>query len=291
MSSVPQIQSIYKCWQPGLSEVAVRVPVRSTGTQPVPGRNTGLFFSLGVDSFFTLLRNRSRSCEGSDVITHILNVFGFDVYLWEHKRYPMVEQSLTMVAQDMQLSLLNVSTNMRDFSDQVADWVRMYHGAALASVALALPGMFGKMYLAAGRTYDYLIPAGSHPLLDPLWSTEYVDFIHDGCDTRRSEKLRFIGRHHIVQQTLRVCASDHDAAVYNCGACEKCVRTMLGLYLEGVLESCATLPTSIAPDLIRRISIGPRDREYYRSFADALGESEHDAAIKAALLSKLEGSE
>src|SRR5690606_18532962 len=39
-----------------------------------------------------------------------------------------------------------------------------------------------------------------------------------------------------------------DPRAYNCGKCEKCLRTMIMLELNGHLERCATLPTELNLD-------------------------------------------
>jgi hypothetical protein len=40
---------------------------------------------------------------------------------------------------------------------------------------------------------------------------------------------------------LRICFANPDGA-YNCGRCEKCLRTMISLRIAGALERCKTLP-------------------------------------------------
>ena len=42
-------------------------------------------------------------------------------------------------------------------------------------------------------TYAHLGPLGSHPLLDPLWSSEDVELVHDGCEATRLDKLALRG--------------------------------------------------------------------------------------------------
>lgn len=181
--------------------------------------------------------------------------------------------------------VLPILTNLRDFSDRVVDWVRIYHGAALASVGLAVPGAFPTLTIAATTTYDRLYPLGSHPLLDPLWSTESLSFIHDGCEADRFvDKIALISQSPLALATLRVCASDHDEAVYNCGMCRKCLMTMIGLHLVDKLEACQTLPSSFDLEALRMLPIvGPVTEAGVHYFLRALGDSGKDRAIKNAL--------
>ena len=51
---------------------------------------------------------------------------------------------------------------------------------------------------------------------------------------------------------LRVCYRNPDQA-YNCGRCEKCVRTMLSLHALGALEQAPTFANDIDPRTVRRL--------------------------------------
>src|SRR5262249_54154050 len=156
---------------------------------------------------------------------------GFDIHVGRSNSdlFPLVLESSHEVAQALSREVLPVTTNIRDFTDAHVDW-GIYHGAALASVALALQPMFRQMHIASTRAYDRLIPWGSHPLLDPLWSTESLALSHDGCEARRLEKVQLIAGSPIALSTLRVCWENPDNA-YNCGRCEKCLRTMIALHI------------------------------------------------------------
>jgi hypothetical protein len=51
----------------------------------------------------------------------------------------------------------------------------------MASVALLFQHRFSKVLIAATNSYAELTPWGTHQLLDPLWSTELMEFEHDGA--------------------------------------------------------------------------------------------------------------
>src|SRR6185503_7279803 len=106
---------------------------------------------------------------------------------------------------------------------------------------LMLRPMTGRVFIAATHTYAFLRPWGSSPLLDPLWSTEATRFVHDGAEATRCEKImNWICRSELALENLRVCLSNDDR--YNCGRCEKCVRTMIPIYVAGCLEQCPVFP-------------------------------------------------
>jgi hypothetical protein len=109
--------------------------------------------------------------------------------------------------------------------------------------------------IPASHTFDQQIPWGSHALLDPLWSTEVQDVIHDGCEATRIQKVsREIVHSPIALEHLRVCWRKPNDD-YNCGKCEKCLRTQINLRLCDALDRCATFPRQIDLDLLRRLCL------------------------------------
>jgi hypothetical protein len=290
--ALPQIQAIYRCWDNRFQPVAIRAPVRqpSTFATAAPAR-VGLFFSMGVDSSYSLCKNIVCRPPADDPITHLILVNGFDVYLWEDRRFPPLMQSMQHLAGELSKAPLVVTTNLREVSDRIVDWVQAYHGAALASIVLALRGAFCKVHIAAGQTFANLVPRGSHPLLDPLWSTEEISFVHDGLEATRQQKITYLGHCPMLVSNLRVCAISEDSEVYNCGECEKCLRTMIGLHIAGLLSHCQALPHEIDPERIR--SIRTKNTvvlDTFRQFAKDLGESATDRAIRAAIREVVDGN-
>lgn len=286
--AIPTIQAIYRQWNSALAEISLDAPVREVPPRyGEPPSNTGLFYSLGIDSSYSLLKNVRDHGRDEEAITHLVNVSGFDIYLWETHLLPAVRDAVGRVADALGKRTLLVATNLRDFSDRIVDWVDVYHGGALASVALVVEGAFRTMRIAASTTYSRLFPLGSHPLLDPLWSTEGLAFLHDGCEASRLEKVRLVARSRPVVENLRVCVADPDGRSgrpYNCGRCPKCLRTAIYLHIMGALEHCATLPHDIDVGLVRRLRPqSPSARIATDELIAALGSLDDDLAIKAAL--------
>lgn len=288
LRALPGIQALYCSWDSRLSPIDVKAPSRTSALTNSSLRNTGIFFSLGVDSFYSLLKSIASHSGDDEAITHLIHVLGFDIYLWEMERYPKVLANLNHVAEQTGKQLVAVATNLRDLSDRLVDWVALYHGAALASVGLSLGAMFREIRIAASLTFDQLKPLGTHPALDPLWSTEHLSFVHDGCEAERLEKIRVIAQSPVALATLRVCAADDTSGVYNCGVCRKCLTTMLGLHAAGALEKCNTLPNTIDPALVREIPAETSTgRALLQRLSDALGSSEQDVLLKSALAERL----
>jgi len=132
----------------------------------------------------------------------------------------------TKFAESFGKTLIPISTNHFSFGYRYNLSRSLTQGSALASVAHILG--FSRVYVPASYSYDQLAPLGSHPLTDPQWSNESVQFIHDGADARRVDKIMKIAENGAALANLRVCFSDMNS---NCGRCSKCMRTMIALTL------------------------------------------------------------
>jgi hypothetical protein len=288
LRALPEIQDILHCFDPRQARIEVAAPIRD---EPLPRndemRRVGLFFSLGVDSFYSLLKNERDHPDDALTITHLIAVHGMEVWheAWD-ERFPQAFLANSgRVAAAFGKTLLPVTTNLRAVTDDLALWP-MSHGGGLASIALALGSLFGTVRIAATTTYDKLFPWGSHPVLDPRWSTEDARFVHDGCEMDRIDKTHIVAALPLALETLQVCPGY--TAEYNCGRCVKCLRTMIDLLQAGVLDRCQTLPHSIDAEQLRRSLAGYHGRHTplslagYRRRRDAFTANAH-ADLRAAL--------
>jgi hypothetical protein len=120
-------------------------------------------------------------------------------------------------------------------------------GSILAAPALALASGFRRYYIGSAEGCKRLGAYGSNPLTDPFHSTDTLQIIHDGGESTRIQKLDAIAGWPITWDRLRVCRTRRaenvnvkGRAIENCGACEKCVRTMLALSMLGKLDRFTT---------------------------------------------------
>ncbi len=252
-ASQAEIQKLFQNWDTRFNVVPVVAPVGEPHQASIGG--TGLFFTGGVDSFFSLLRHR-------DEITHLIFVRGFDIKREEQEVDGSVLPAIRAVAAQMNKHLVEISTNIREFSDPIVDWALDYHGTALAAVALLLAPTLNKVYVAASHAEGDTFRWGSHLFLDPLYSTETLSLIHDGANATRVEKVAAIADDRVVQQTLRVC---NKAGAYNCGRCEKCLRTMINLRVAGALEKIATFDRRLRLNEVRLIHVRDENKASYVS--------------------------
>ncbi len=291
LRSVDRIQDVYCRWVKG----AQRIPVEAAGVHedpPVAG-GVGCFFSGGVDSFYTYLKNRGE-------ITDLVLVRGFDRILNLDAVYRQARERNAEVARAGGKRLREVVTNVRRLSDPMVD-IGLYHGALLAAVGHVLGASLAKVLVPASYAYEQLYPWGSHPLLDPLWSSERLALVHDGCEADRYEKIaRQIAGSDLALRTLRVCWELNGD--YNCGACEKCLRTMVGLLLAGALDRCTTFARPLTGDAVARLRLrshsqllfnqenlrylaakadpSPREREVHRALRRVVRRGERRVAFR-----------
>jgi hypothetical protein len=235
------IQDIYSTWWSEAERIPVEAPSGESNPTLTTGR-TATFFTGGVDSFYTLLKHRND-------IDALIYVHGFDLDLDNTSLRRRVSDMVNEVGNDFDKEVIEVETNLRQFSDERVDWPR-YHGAALAFVGLTLKSFLERLLIASGASYDELRPWGSHPLLDPCWSTSNLQVVHDGCEASRLEKCRVVGRNNLASELLRVCWRNPDGA-YNCGRCEKCIRTMVQLLAADALRQCSVFEHELDPEIVK----------------------------------------
>ena len=194
------------------------------------------------------------------MLTHLIFVHGFDLPLDSELRQPAA-LAAREVAAALGLELIEVETNVRSLIDRYVSW-ELCHGAALASVGLLFQERFRKILIPSTHSYADLTPWGSHPLLDPLWSTELTEFVHDGTHATRVEKCLAVADSDIALRHLRVCWENRDGR-YNCGECEKCLRTMISLAAAEALERCGTLPHRLDAEAVAAMPLGSGNKRAY----------------------------
>jgi hypothetical protein len=268
-SNLETIRDIYAAWIDGH-----KVPLNFELSPDVaaPSKGVSLFFSGGVDSFYSLIKHREE-------VENLVLVHGFDVPLAETKTFALVEAQARDAARLFGKRLIVARTNLHFEQPTIPCNWGMYHGAALAAVAHALAPNHGKVYIASSYSYADLHSWGSHPLLDPLWSSEAVQIVHNGGETRMN-KLRTLVQYPEALARLRVCWEN--LGNYNCGLCEKCIRTMLNLRALGV-DHCKAFPDTLTPGIVRQQELDHDSLLFWRELPTAALPPSLSAAVQSAI--------
>ena len=259
-----RIMEIYDAWSTELGDALRRVPIAAP-TQPRPrtGQAAGAFFSGGVDSTYTLLRNHDRYPAGdARRIKYLLLGHGLDVSLDDQALFDRVLATARTVAEEHGVDLIPVRTNVRAFTVGI-DWGRYAHGPCLAAIGHVLSPLLHTLYIASSYWFTTLKPWGSHPDIDGRWSSERLEFLHQGIEATRADKIRRIAGSEVALRNLRVCWRNPDQA-FNCGRCEKCVRTMFALSCCGVLDRASAFPTRLDPELVSRLRLKPAEIPFWQ---------------------------
>ena len=258
-----RITEIYDGWSTALGDGLRRVPiVAPTRPRPRTGRAAGAFFSGGVDSTYTLLRNHDRYPPGdARRIQYLLLGHGLDVSLDDQALFTRVLATARDFADAHGVDLIPVRTNVRAFTTGI-DWGRYAHGPCLAAVGHVFSPLLHTLYVASGSWFTTLKPWGSHPDIDGRWSSERLEFVHHGIEATRAEKVRRIANSEVALRTLRVCWRNLDNE-FNCGRCEKCLRTMFALSCCGVLHRASTFPPRLDPELISGLRLKPNEVAFW----------------------------
>lgn len=189
-------------------------------------KGLGLAFSLGVDSFY--------SCFFADPAPDFLVLAaGFDVPLERQDILDAMCRSVAEIAEATGAQWSLVETNLRKhrlFRQSPWEYV---HGGAVAMLGHLFVDRCGTFIISSSFEQGKLGPWGSHPDLDPLWSSSALRIRHFGDDVSRLEKLKRLISHPVarkyVQRHMRVCWVAPNKSG-NCGRCRKC--TLLRASLE-----------------------------------------------------------
>jgi len=274
LAGMKNIVSLMSGWGLGLR------PIRIRAHKAVPDRgrpkHVATFFSGGVDSFYTYLKRKGQ-------IDTFMVVNGYDIDLGNDQLWRTSCRSVREVARDAGVRLIEIESNIRHLIDPIVPWINAY-GGCLAAAGLCLRREIKQIYISSGLKKEAQIPEGSHHLLDHFWSTEIIAFAQDGHEASRFEKVRRIADSPLALRHLRVCYMNRKGS-YNCGRCEKCLRTMTALYALGKLSQAKTLPGTIDKDQLFRV-ISASDVigvAMHHDNLDALKDANIDPGLQAAI--------
>ena len=206
------------------------------------GTGSAAFFSGGVDAFNTLVNHVNEH-------PTLLTIWGADVQFEDTIGWERVLKHLKITAEEFKVDFVTIKSsfrrflNIRPLMEKVYasgdDWWHGFqHGIGIISHAAPVMYAMGKriVYFASSFTAadKGKVTCASDPTID-----NYVRFCgskvhHDGYEYTRQMKI-----HNIVQFShkikkdlqLRVCWQSSGGT--NCCSCEKCWRTILGIYAEG----------------------------------------------------------
>ena len=190
------------------------------------------FFSSGVDAFYTAYK-RPRA-------KYKILIHGFDLDISKEKEFEQHFDRISKLVDQMDNKIVPIKANIRHTRWKETRWQALSHGSALAGIGLLFEKHFSEVFVPSSTSdYTDLGIWGSHPLLDPLFSTSRTSIITDGDGVTRFDKVKYISQFKLVTDNLHVCIRGKDGTgqdEVNCSHCEKCFRTIITLDLAGVID-------------------------------------------------------
>ena len=228
---------------------------------------TSSFLSGGVDGLTALRANRlNYPNDHPESIRDCLLLFGANDFECtvdgpvpeRLAAFRQVQARLTDLAESENFELIPVLTNTRLLIGDYECWTSVGFGAANVSVAHTLSRRFTRALFASDGNGVGVPPGASHPLLDQFFSTAAVQVWHEHAGWSRIDKLRLLAEWPTALRIMQPC---HRIEVLpegqlNCGRCEKCIRTMLGLLALGKLRQAeAFAAADVTPEMVEQIPV------------------------------------
>ncbi len=221
--------------------------------EPEASGESGLLFTGGVDSTCSYVRHRDESPTLISIRGWTITPEPADDDNWDHLR-----SRVSSFAEDNDLETAFLESNMLSFLAHpmlLAHYKRYVDGAWYSSVGhgLGLLGLCAPMayargiedlYVAATHWEGIDLEWGSRPDIDNHVRWAGTQCHHDGYELTRQERLDVIAdyiRDEAPTLELQTCNVRMDG---NCGECEKCYRTAVGLSLSGLEPTAHGYPFS-----------------------------------------------
>jgi hypothetical protein len=259
-TGVPTAISWLRKW--GLVERSISIEARAEARYPHEHQpRAGLFISGGVDSLALIRANRlDFPTDHPRAFRDGLFVHGFDIGGLaageaEMASYDLALRAVAAVAQDAGIVLIPVFTNVRHLYDAVPFWIYQFHGAAMAAVAHAFSNRLTHVSIASAYKIAELKQKTTHPLLEPNFGSTDLRFEVGAILYSRLERVGLLTEWQVALDNLRVCTFNPPGRL-NCGACEKCVRTMLQLLvLDSLEKTMAFGAQDVRPEMLEVVQL------------------------------------
>lgn len=237
LASMEEIQRIAVQRHDGLEHVRITAEHVSP-TPPATRPRILSCLSCGVDAFHTAL-------DPSERIDDFLYVHGFEAHSDELGLLARVLPHVRASAAELNKPLRLAETNWRSVIEPLTGHAYF----------VSVPMLFAIAYLMGSDVSRLVLPGTQDPDFppdDPLsvctyvqhWGTEGLETVETG-HVPRLDKVRRLVESDVAMRHLRVCWN-RDGVTYNCGRCEKCLRTRVNLKLANAEGRCDTLPPAIS---------------------------------------------
>lgn len=202
-------------------------------------QKSGSLFSGGVDSLTTYIRKRKEQ-------PALITIWGSDISVRNDRAWNKVRNNNVKFGIKNKITNLFLKSNFRsmlnyskiDNQFSINWWAKIQHGYALLGLCAPLSYSEGLQTIYIPSSHSSKTPDvtwGSHPLIDNHVKWGQTSVIHEGYELTRQDKLEVIAEYiKKVDSSLQVRVCWQSGSERNCGKCEKCSRTIIGLMVEGI---------------------------------------------------------
>lgn len=263
------------------SEVQIEAPTSAPLDQGDHPLGSGAFFTAGAISNAFVTRHHRT-------LTHLVHVHGFSLPLHDIDGRRSVSENVTAAAHRWELNTIELTTNLRTWSDPRHAWFGGYREIALVAAEAALSPTLewcatpGKPHptplLAQGSFGNRVTPTGS------------LGQKPDAAEIDRIAAVGQVASDRDALHSLWVCDDPRNHGS-NCGQCQRCVETMVLLQAEGVLDHCPAFRSRLDLHRLRRlVPSHPRTRETFAAALERLQVRGTDPLLAGVLRAVLETS-
>lgn len=287
-----EAMAIYQHYFPGYCQ-AVGLEARGAYRARRDFSRVGSFYSGGVDSLYNVAESLRLKREfGVLPVTDLWLIQGMDISLEQNELWEQTKATIfSQLRPEDGLSYADIRTNARDLHYKIVGWERLGFSVILGGIAKCFAPIVPNAMIGSYAKYDDILPHASSPLVDPMWSCDEQLVRHFSCRADRQEKVKIVATYapHLLRG-LRVCYKNTGGA-YNCGTCEKCMRTQAQLLIEGYQDLAKTFDSTLSAEALYRLKLPwKRKNEYTWDFwrkirADfaAIGEVELEKSLTSAM--------
>jgi hypothetical protein len=258
------VMRLHIAWRgPGRRPVEIEPTGGRRASLRAPARS-GMFLTGGVDSLHTLWWNRNHYAHDHPAaFRDALYIEG--VSFPEETPSPRNRdvtrrqiQALAAIGAGTGLTVITFQTNIRRLELDNTFVAEEAMSSLLASAAHAAARRLTSVSFGAGLDLATLRPWGTHPLLDLNYCSSAVELHQEDWTLDRLTKIRRIAGWKTALTHMMVCFEGPlENGTYNCGSCEKCVRTMMGLLIAGRLDLAGAFPRrEITVESLERLDPG-----------------------------------
>ena len=258
LATMEEYMAAWCRWRPDLFQPVGLSADVETAARPSLATNAIMAFSGGLDSTFALHAHKHGSLgrRGLNIEAAVL-VQGFDMPLDDAAAFDVARTHVEAILAPYGVRLNVVRTNwQKPFSIK---W-EMTHMLGIAAVLHQFHRTFGKGLVADDFAYDnQRTPWSSNAITNQMLGCGAFPICTAGAAWGRTEKAAAVAANPIALEHLRVCY-ERPGLGGNCGECEKCLRTKLNFYANGI-RLVPTLGRPITVEDVRRMN--PQHADFY----------------------------